>query len=245
MMAEPDIARVPVVVDSSKFEVIRAGLECVQGKCVVNSISLKEGEDIFLQQAREVQQYGAAVIVMAFDEEGQADNCDRKVEICVRAYNLLIEKLDFFPEDIIFDPNIFAIATGISEHDNYAVEFIEACSQIKARCPQARISGGVSNISFSFRGLPAIREAMHSAFLYHSIRAGMDMGIVNAGMLEVYEDIDPELRDKVEDDGKMQLRSYLLLLNSTRVKSALMRTGRNGDKRLFLIALNMPYSRAL
>jgi 5-methyltetrahydrofolate--homocysteine methyltransferase len=199
MMAEPDIARVPVVVDSSKFEVIRAGLECVQGKCVVNSLSLKEGEDIFLRQAREVQQYGAAVIVMAFDEDGQADTCDRKVEICVRAYNLLLDKLDFSPEDIIFDPNIFAIATGISDHDNYAVEFIEATRQIKARYPGARISGGVSNISFSFRGLPAIREAMHSAFLYHAIGAGMDMGIVNAGMLEVYEDIKPDLREKVED----------------------------------------------
>ncbi len=199
MMAEPDIARVPVVVDSSKFEVIRAGLQCVQGKCVVNSISMKEGEATFLKQAREVQQYGAAVIVMAFDEEGQADTCDRKVAICERAYHLLREKLDFPAEDIIFDPNIFAIATGIAEHDNYAVEFIEATRKIKERCPGARVSGGVSNISFSFRGLPAIREAMHSAFLYHAIQAGMDMGIVNAGMLEVYEDIDPELRDKVED----------------------------------------------
>lgn len=199
MMAEPDIARVPVVVDSSKFDVIRAGLECVQGKCVVNSISMKEGEEAFLKQAREVQQYGAAVIVMAFDEEGQADTCDRKVAICERAYHLLREQLDFPAEDIIFDPNIFAIATGISEHDNYAVEFIEATRKIKERCPDARVSGGVSNISFSFRGLPAIREAMHSAFLYHAIQAGMDMGIVNAGMLEVYEDIEPELREKVED----------------------------------------------
>ncbi len=199
MMAEPDIARVPVVVDSSKFEVIRAGLECVQGKCVVNSISMKEGEERFLQDAREVQQYGAAAIVMAFDEQGQADSCSRKVEICQRAYHLLRDKLDFPAEDIIFDPNIFAIATGIAEHDNYAVEFLEATKQIKETCPGARISGGVSNISFSFRGLPAVREAMHSAFLYHAIRAGMDMGIVNAGMLEVYEDIEPELRKKVED----------------------------------------------
>ena len=199
MMAEPDIARVPVVVDSSKFEVIRAGLECVQGKCVVNSISMKEGEELFLKQAREVRQYGAAVIVMAFDEEGQADTCERKVSICERAYRLLREKLDFLPEDIIFDPNIFAIATGIADHDNYAVEFIEATRLIKERCPGARVSGGVSNISFSFRGLPAIREAMHSAFLYHAIQAGMDMGIVNAGMLEVYEDIEPDLREKVED----------------------------------------------
>lgn len=199
MMAEPDIARVPVVVDSSKFEVIRAGLECVQGKCIVNSISLKEGEEAFVAHANQVRQYGAAVIVMAFDEQGQADTKERKVSICERAYKILTQQLDFPPEDIIFDPNIFAIATGIAEHDNYAVEFIEATRAIKERCPHAKISGGVSNISFSFRGLPAIREAMHSAFLFHAIQAGMDMGIVNAGMLEIYENIDDTLREKVED----------------------------------------------
>ncbi len=199
VMAEPDIARVPVVVDSSKFEVIESGLQCVQGKSVVNSISLKEGEEAFKQQAETVRQYGAAVIVMAFDEEGQADTTERKVEICERAYKILTEEVGFQPHDIIFDPNIFAIATGIEEHNNYAIYFIEACRQIKERCPGAKISGGVSNISFSFRGMDAIREAMHSAFLYHSIQAGMDMGIVNAGMLEVYEDIDKELLTKVED----------------------------------------------
>lgn len=199
VMAEPDISKVPVVVDSSKFEILEKGLQCIQGKSVVNSISLKEGEESFLKQANIVRQYGAAVIVMAFDEKGQADTLERKVEICERAYQLLISKANYRPEDIIFDPNIFAIATGIEEHNEYAINFIDACRLIKKKCPGAKISGGVSNISFSFRGLNAIREAMHSAFLYHAIKAGMDMGIVNAGMLEVYENIEPDLLKKVED----------------------------------------------
>lgn len=199
VMAEPEIARVPIMLDSSKFEVIEAGLKVVQGKCIVNSISLKEGEDVFLAQARKVRRYGAAVVVMAFDEEGQADTIERKVSICERAYRLLVEKVGFKPEDIIFDPNIFAVATGIEEHNEYAIYFIEATRRIKEKCPGARISGGVSNISFSFRGNDTVREAMHAAFLYHAIRAGMDMGIVNAGMIEVYEEIPAELLERVED----------------------------------------------
>jgi 5-methyltetrahydrofolate--homocysteine methyltransferase len=198
-MSEPEIARVPIMIDSSKFDVIEAGLKVVQGKCIVNSISLKEGEDIFLAQAREVRRYGAAVVVMAFDEQGQADTVERKVSICERAYHLLIEKIGFRPEDIIFDPNIFAVATGIEEHNDYAIYFIEATRQIKERCPGAKISGGVSNISFSFRGNDTVREAMHAAFLYHAIKAGMDMGIVNAGMIEVYEEIPKDLLERVED----------------------------------------------
>lgn len=197
--AEPDIARVPVMIDSSKWEVIEAGLKCVQGKAIVNSISMKEGEAKFLEQARACLRYGAAVVVMAFDEVGQADTADRKVEICKRAYDLLVEKVGFPPEDIIFDPNIFAVATGIEEHDNYAVDFIEATRRIKALCPYARISGGVSNVSFSFRGNEPVRRAIHSVFLYHAIAAGMDMGIVNAGDLPVYDDIPEELREAVED----------------------------------------------
>jgi 5-methyltetrahydrofolate--homocysteine methyltransferase len=197
--AEPDIARVPVMIDSSKWNVIEAGLKRVQGKAVVNSISLKEGEEPFLKQARKIRRYGAATVVMAFDEEGQADTADRKFQICERAYKLLTEKVGFPPEDIIFDPNIFAVATGIEEHNNYAVEFIRACERIKQNLPYAHISGGVSNISFSFRGNELVREAMHSVFLYHAIRAGMDMGIVNAGQLAIYDDIDPELRELVED----------------------------------------------
>ncbi|MDD3651880.1 methionine synthase [Immundisolibacter sp.] len=197
--AEPDIARVPVMIDSSKWEVIEAGLRCVQGKGIVNSISLKEGEAAFLEQARLVRRYGAAVVVMAFDEQGQADTCARKVAICERAYKLLTREVGFPPEDIIFDPNIFAIATGIPEHDNYAVDFIEATRQIKQRLPHAKVSGGVSNVSFSFRGNEPVRAAIHTVFLYHAIRAGMDMGIVNAGQLGVYDDIDPELRERVED----------------------------------------------
>ncbi|MBL8771449.1 MAG: methionine synthase [Phenylobacterium sp.] len=197
--AEPDIARVPVMIDSSKWEVIEAGLKCVQGKAIVNSISLKEGEAKFLEQARACLRYGAAVVVMAFDEVGQADTADRKVEICKRAYDLLLEKVGFPPEDIIFDPNIFAVATGIEEHDNYAVDFIEATRRIKTQCPYARISGGVSNVSFSFRGNEPVRRAIHSVFLYHAIAAGMDMGIVNAGDLPVYDDIPAELREAVED----------------------------------------------
>ncbi|MCS6772066.1 MAG: methionine synthase [Kiritimatiellae bacterium] len=198
-MAEPAIARVPVMIDSSKFAVIEAGLKCVQGKCVVNSISLKEGEAVFLEQARKIRKYGAAVIVMAFDEKGQADTLPRRVEICVRAYRLLTEKAGFPPEDIIFDPNVFPVGTGLPEHATYAVDFIEAVRQIKAQCPYARCSGGISNLSFSFRGKDKIREAMHSVFLYHAIRAGLDMGIVNAGQLAVYDELDPELRELVED----------------------------------------------
>ncbi|NBS67270.1 MAG: methionine synthase, partial [Betaproteobacteria bacterium] len=197
--AEPDISRVPVVIDSSKWSVIEAGLKCVQGRCVVNSVSMKEGEAAFLHQARLARRYGAAVIVMAFDEQGQADNLERRVEICTRAYHLLTEQADFSPEDIIFDPNIFAVATGIEEHARYGVDFIEATRRIKADLPDVSISGGVSNVSFSFRGNDAVREAIHSVFLYHAIRAGLTMGIVNAGQLAVYENIEPELREHVED----------------------------------------------
>ena len=197
--AEPDIARVPIMIDSSKWEVIEAGLKCVQGKAIVNSISMKEGEAKFLDQAVKCLRYGAAVVVMAFDERGQADTRRRKVEICDRAYRLLTEKVGFPPEDIIFDPNIFAIATGIEEHDNYGVDFIEATRAIKQQLPYARVSGGVSNVSFSFRGNEPVRRAMHSVFLYHAIAAGMDMGIVNAGDLPVYDEIDPVLREAVED----------------------------------------------
>ncbi|GAA6136744.1 hypothetical protein NBRC116583_04910 [Arenicella sp. 4NH20-0111] len=198
MASEPDISRVPVMIDSSKWEVIEAGLKCLQGKGIVNSISLKEGEEKFLEQAKLVQRYGAAVIVMAFDEVGQADTKERKVEICTRAYNILTQQLDFPPEDIIFDPNIFAIATGIEEHNNYAVDFIEATREIKQTLPHAKVSGGVSNVSFSFRGNNPVREAIHSVFLYYAIQAGMDMGIVNAGQLAIYEDLPKELREKVE-----------------------------------------------
>ncbi|WP_334012824.1 methionine synthase [Alteromonas sp. S167] len=197
--SEPDISRVPIMIDSSKWEVIEAGLKCVQGKAIVNSISLKEGETQFLAQAKQIKRFGAATVVMAFDETGQADTQARKVEICQRSYKLLTEEIGFPPEDIIFDPNIFAVATGIEEHDNYAVDFIEATRVIRETCPYSHISGGLSNISFSFRGNNPVREAMHSVFLYHAIRAGMDMAIVNAGQLEVYDEIPTELRDGVED----------------------------------------------
>ncbi|MEE4378396.1 MAG: methionine synthase [Candidatus Competibacteraceae bacterium] len=197
--AEPDIARVPIMLDSSKWSIIEAGLKCVQGKSVVNSISLKEGEEAFIHHAKLVRRYGAAVIVMAFDETGQADTQARKVEICQRSYKILTEQVGFPPEDIIFDPNIFAVATGIEEHNNYSVDFIEATREIKRTLPYAMISGGVSNASFSFRGNDPVREAMHSVFLYHAIRAGMDMGIVNAGQLAIYAEIEPELRERVED----------------------------------------------
>ncbi|MBA8842090.1 5-methyltetrahydrofolate--homocysteine methyltransferase [Ochrobactrum sp. RH1CCR137] len=197
--AEPDIARVPIMIDSSKWEVIEAGLKCVQGKAVVNSISMKEGEEAFIHHARLVRAYGAAVVVMAFDETGQADTEARKVEICTRAYKILTEQVGFAPEDIIFDPNIFAVATGIEEHNNYGVDFIEATRQIIATLPHVHVSGGVSNLSFSFRGNEPVREAMHAVFLYHAIQAGMDMGIVNAGQLAVYDTIDPELREACED----------------------------------------------
>jgi 5-methyltetrahydrofolate--homocysteine methyltransferase len=199
MASEPDIARVPVMIDSSKWDVIEAGLRCVQGKAIVNSISMKEGETEFLRQAGLVRRYGAAAVVMAFDEQGQADSYQRKIDICARAYRLLLEQADFPAEDIIFDPNIFAIATGIAEHDHYAVDFIEATRWIKANLPGAKVSGGVSNVSFSFRGNDAVREAIHTVFLYHAIRAGLDMGIVNAGQIGVYDDLDPGLRDAVED----------------------------------------------
>ncbi|MEE4637182.1 MAG: methionine synthase [Wenzhouxiangella sp.] len=197
--AEPDIARVPIMIDSSKFSVIEAGLKCLQGKGVVNSISLKEGEAAFLEQARRINRYGAAVVVMAFDETGQADNAERMLECLSRAYRLLTEQAGFAPEDIIFDPNIFPVATGIEEHDNYSVEFMTAARELKKRFPSSHVSGGVSNMSFSFRGNDLVREAMHSVFLYHATRAGMDMGIVNAGQLAVYDDIDPQLRELVED----------------------------------------------
>src|SRR5450830_926687 len=197
--SEPDISRVPVMIDSSKWSVIEAGLRCVQGKAIVNSISMKEGEEEFIRQARLCRRYGAAVIVMAFDEQGQADTFARKTEICARAYKVLTEQVGFPPEDIIFDPNIFAIATGIEEHNNYAVDFIEATRWIKQNLPHASVSGGVSNVSFSFRGNDPAREAIHTVFLYHAIKAGMTMGIVNAGMMGVYDDIPAELRERVED----------------------------------------------
>ena len=199
IMSEPDIARIPVMVDSSKWSVIEAGLKCLQGKSVVNSISLKEGEAAFIEHARLVRRYGAAAVVMAFDEVGQADTCERKVEICTRAYRILTEDVGFPPEDIIFDPNIFAVATGIEEHDNYAVDFIEATRIIKRTLPHCHVSGGVSNVSFSFRGNETVRQAIHSVFLYHAIKAGMDMGIVNAGAMPIYDQLDPELRERVED----------------------------------------------
>ena len=199
VMAEPDIAKLPIMIDSSKWEVIEAGLKCVQGKCIVNSISMKEGVEEFKRQANLARKYGAAVVVMAFDETGQADTKERKVEICSRAYKILTEEVNFPAEDIIFDPNIFAVATGMEEHNNYGVDFIEATREIKANCPGVKISGGVSNFSFSFRGNNVVREAMNSAFLFHAIKAGMDMGIVNAGMIEVYEDIPKELLVRVED----------------------------------------------
>lgn len=197
--SEPDISRVPIMIDSSKWDVIEAGLKCVQGKAIVNSISLKEGEALFIAQAKKIKRYGAATVVMAFDEKGQADTQQRKVEICQRSYKVLTEQVGFPPEDIIFDPNIFAVATGIEEHDNYAVDFIEATRVIRKTCPYAHISGGLSNISFSFRGNNPVREAMHSVFLFHAIRAGMDMAIVNAGQLEVYDEIPKALREAVED----------------------------------------------
>jgi 5-methyltetrahydrofolate--homocysteine methyltransferase len=196
---EPEVARIPIMVDSSRWEVLEAGLKCTQGKGVVNSISLKEGEDAFLDQARRIRRYGAGVVVMAFDEQGQADTIERKVEICGRAYDLLTQQAGYPPEDIVFDPNVLAVATGIEEHDEYAKNFIAALPLIKERCPGARTSGGISNLSFSFRGNDAVREAMHAAFLYHAIQAGLDMGIVNAGQLAVYEDIEPELKEHVED----------------------------------------------
>src|SRR6218665_1580519 len=199
LQSEPDIAKIPVMIDSSKFEIIEAGLKCVQGKCIVNSISMKEGEAKFIEQAIICQSYGAAVIVMAFDEVGQADTENRKVEICHRAYKILTEQVGFDPQDIIFDPNIFAVATGLEEHNNYGVDFINATRRIKELMPLTGISGGVSNLSFSFRGNEPVREAMHSVFLYHTIKVGMNMGIVNAGQMVIYDDIEPQLRELCED----------------------------------------------
>src|SRR6266516_1531377 len=197
--SEPDMSRVPVMVDSSKWEVIEAGLKCLQGKGIVNSISLKEGEEKFLRQAKLVRRYGAAVVVMAFDERGQADTFERRIAVAQRAYDLLTQKVGFPPQDIIFDPNVLTVGTGMEEHANYAVDFIRATKWIKENLPLAKVSGGISNISFSFRGNNVVREAMHSAFLYHAIKAGLDMGIVNAGMLEVYEEIPKDLLALVED----------------------------------------------
>src|SRR6195952_1497434 len=199
VQAEPDIAKIPIMIDSSKFEIIEAGLKCVQGKCIVNSISMKEGEAKFIEQAFICKSFGAAVIVMAFDEIGQADTKQRKVEICHRAYKILTEQVGFAPQDIIFDPNIFAVATGIEEHNNYAVDFIEGTREIKKLMPLTKVSGGVSNVSFSFRGNEHVREAIHSVFLYYAIKAGMDMGIVNAGQLVVYDEIEPTLRKLCEN----------------------------------------------
>src|SRR5689334_770301 len=199
LASEPEVAKVPLMVDSSKWEVIEAGLKCLQGKGIVNSISLKEGEDLFRERARHILRYGAAAVVMAFDEQGQAATFEDKIRICSRAYRILVDEVGFQPEDIIFDPNILTVATGMEEHNNYAVDFIEATRWIKKNLPHAKVSGGVSNISFSFRGNNKVREAMHSAFLFHAIKAGLDMGIVNAGMLEVYEEIKPELKELVED----------------------------------------------
>src|SRR5450432_1353204 len=199
LQAEPDIARIPIMIDSSKFNIIEAGLKCVQGKCIVNSISMKEGEEKFIEQAIICKSYGAAVIVMAFDENGQADTLEKKVNISERAYDLLTTVAGYHPQDIIFDPNIFAIATGIEEHNNYAVDFIEATKEIKEMHPLVKISGGVSNLSFSFRGNEPLREAMHSVFLFYAIQAGMSMGIVNAGQLVIYDEIEPNLRQLCED----------------------------------------------
>ncbi len=197
--SEPDISRIPIMIDSSKWEIIESGLKCVQGKAIVNSISLKEGEEVFLKQARKVKMYGAAVIVMAFDENGQADSFERRISICERSYRILVDKVKFPAEDIIFDPNIFPVATGMDEHRKNALDFFRATKWIRENLPGAHVSGGVSNVSFSFRGNDKVREAMHTAFLYHAINNGMDMGIVNPAMLEVYDDIPKELLDKVED----------------------------------------------
>lgn len=199
LQSEPDIAKIPIMIDSSKFEIIEAGLKCVQGKCIVNSISMKEGEEKFIQQAEICNMYGASVVVMAFDENGQADTLQKRVDVCEKAYKILTEKVGYDPQDIIFDPNIFAIATGLEEHNNYAVDFIEATKIIKKKMPLVKISGGVSNLSFSFRGNDHVREAMHSVFLYYAIKAGMDMGIVNAGQLVVYDEIEPGLKQLCED----------------------------------------------
>ena len=199
VVSEPDISRVPIMIDSSKWSVIEAGLKVIQGKCIINSISLKEGPEVFKEQARLALLYGAAVVVMAFDEKGQAATFDDKVRICQRAYEILVKEVGFPPEDIIFDPNVLTLATGMSEHNSYGIDFIDAVREIKARCPHARTSGGISSVSFSFRGNNLVREAMHASFLYHACQAGLDMGIVNAGMLAVYDEVEPELRKRVEE----------------------------------------------
>ena len=235
IQGEPNINPVPIMVDSSKWEIIEAGLKCLPGKGIVNSISLKNGEESFQEQAKLVRRYGAATVVMAFDELGQADTAERKVEICTRAYKILTEEVGFPPEDIIFDPNILTIATGIEEHNNYAVNFIEATRIIKRTLPGCHVSGGVSNLSFSFRGNNVVREAMHSAFLYHAIQAGMDMGIVNAGMLAVYEEIPKDLLGLVEDalfNRRADATDRLLAYAET-VKGAV---GHNGEGRGSLAA---------
>ncbi len=225
LATEPEAARVPVMIDSSRWSVLEAGLKCVQGRGIVNSISLKEGEDVFLEQARKIKSYGAGVVVMAFDEQGQADTTQRKVRICGRAYDLLTQWAGFAPEDIVFDPNVLAVATGIAEHNGYAKAFIESLPLIKERCPGARTSGGISNLSFSFRGNQVVRRAMHAAFLYHAISAGLDMGIVNAGELDVYENIEPVLKDLVEDvlfdrgpDATDRLVTFAEQVKSTRAE---------------------------
>ena len=236
LQAEPDIAKIPIMIDSSKFNIIEAGLKCVQGKCIVNSISLKEGEEKFLREAFICKSFGAAVVVMAFDETGQADTLRRRVEICQRAYKILTEQAGYRPEDIIFDPNIFPIATGIEEHNGYGIDFIEATREIKKLMPLAKVSGGVSNVSFSFRGNDTVREAMHAVFLYHAIRAGMDMGIVNAGQLEIYENIQPELKELVEDvvlnrkaDATDRLLAFAETVKSKGKESVKDETWRKGD----------------
>ena len=247
--SEPDISRVPIMVDSSKWSVIEAGLKCIQGKAVVNSISLKEGEEKFKHQAKLIRRYGAAVVVMAFDERGQADNLERRKEICARTYKILTEQVGFPPQDIIFDPNILTVATGMEEHNNYAVDFIEATRWIKQNLPLAKVSGGISNISFSFRGNNAVREAMHSAFLYHAIRAGLDMGIVNAGMLGIYEEIPKDLLELVEDvllnrrpDATERLVAFAESVKR-RTKPRWWRT--NGARAPLSSGWSTPWSRAL
>ncbi len=218
IMSEPDISRVPIMIDSSKWEIIEAGLRCVQGKCVVNSISLKEGEEKFILEAKKIRQYGAAVVVMAFDDEGQADSYQRRVDICKRSYDILVDVVKFPPQDIIFDPNVFPVATGMDEHRKNALDFFQATRWIRENLPGAHVSGGISNVSFSFRGNNTVREAMHSAFLYHAIREGLDMGIVNPTMLEVYDDIPKDLLDHVEDvllDRRDDATERLLALAET------------------------------
>ena len=229
IQAEPDIARIPIMIDSSKWEIIEAGLKVVQGKCVVNSISLKEGEEIFLSQAKIIKRFGAAVVVMAFDENGQADTYKRRIDICEKSYNLLVDKVGFSPEDIIFDPNIFPVATGIEKHKTYALDFINATKWITENLPYANVSGGVSNVSFSFRGNNVVREAMHSVFLYHAIKNGMRMGIVNPSMLEIYDDIPKELLNYVKDvilnrrdDATERLLDYAESLSGNIKKSSSM-----------------------